>query len=205
MARMTDAETTAFFWANINRHCEERHRRLFYGNSDNDSNKRGRRVKTSEPPNHPWRLHDENDVPNRASVTDSDTVAEIRKLYVDDDLSQKRIAKQFGISQKAVSDIVADIYKPTRKLTTSQVNEIRQAYATGKHKQRDLADRYGVSVSCICMLVKDVESSARPVVLTDETINAIREAYKAGGVTQVELAQKFGCAQNTVSRILRGG
>lgn len=101
-----------------------------------------------------------------AKLSEED-VARIRELLSSRRMTQAQIAKQFGVSQRAVFDIasgdtwthvggeVRGRYRVggNRKLTEEHVHEIRSRRSSGE-SLKALANAYSVSVSNICVITR---------------------------------------------------
>lgn len=173
----------------------------------------------------------------RTSMTklDWNKVNEIRRLYDTGEYTQRQLARQFGVTQARIQQIVnfmvwkPDDFKgyvrPVRKpdrsgekspkalLTNEQARSIREQYQAGKSYE-DLASEFGVSPQIIGGIVRGryYPDPAYPplplrqqVHLTDEQAETIRKRYAAGGVTHRALAREYGVCHGTIGSIIRKG
>lgn len=89
-------------------------------------------------------------------------IVEIRRKYTVDKILQVQLAKQFGISNRTISQIVAGDrwawveylpsggkYKPRTKLSDKDVLAIRRRYSKGNITSKKLSDIYHVNQSTI--------------------------------------------------------
>jgi predicted transcriptional regulator len=95
-------------------------------------------------------------------------VRAIREAYAKGNITQKQLARRYGVQQSCISDIVlgdtwpevggpikvSKKHKSRLRLTAIIVREIREAYATGTKTQAWLAQRYGVQQSCISYIIR---------------------------------------------------
>jgi len=110
----------------------------------------------------------------RAKLTD-ENVAEIRERYTGGWGQQAQLAREYGVSQGLISQIVrGEIWT---HLETGAVQRSHRKFRRGER-------HHNATVS-------------------NKTVRAIRDRYAAGGVTHQELAGEYGISRTTVSRIVR--
>ena len=108
-----------------------------------------------------------------AKLTD-DQVREIRARYAGEWGGQTALAKEYGVSQGLISQIVrGDVW---RHLPVGKATESGKAASGERHRNASV---------------------------TDEQVREIQRLYAAGGVTHQELAKRYGVSRMTVSRVVR--
>ncbi len=110
----------------------------------------------------------------RAKLTNEE-VLDIRERYTGAWGQQSALAKEYGVSQGLISQIVkgeAWAHLPMGKVAYSEL------------------DRRGANHPFASV--------------TDDVVRAVKADYAAGGITYRELAAKYGISRTTVSRIVRG-
>ena len=105
-------------------------------------------------------------------------VLEIRNRYSRGQITQDELAKEFGVSQGTIWDIVGgnswshlpiQPYLDKRvKLAARQVQEIRRRYFAGGILQRELAAEFNVHKSAICLIVRRKTWADLPLVEGEE-------------------------------------
>ena len=98
-----------------------------------------------------------------------DDAAEIRRLFAAGGISQREIARQYGVKPATIGAIIANEtfpdpdYTPPPKIKRTAANflgpdkarQIRQLYAEGGMSQRELADRFDISLSAVSQIVRN--------------------------------------------------
>ena len=108
-----------------------------------------------------------------AKLTD-DKVREIRARYKGGNGEQTKLAKEFGVSQGLISQIVrGDVW---RHLPVGEVTGDPRKASGERHRNASV---------------------------TNEQVREIRGLYAAGGVTHQQLARQYGISRMTVSRVVR--
>jgi len=153
-------------------------------------------------------------------------VDEIRKRYLEEDVTQRQLAKEFSVNYKTISEIVKgrswrwtgemlDNPKcsPRNKITDSQAQEIQRMYVEKTMKQADLATLFSVDPSVISRIIRGKRHKrswtqvpgdiSRSIKLTDSQVLEIR-GLRNSGLTQKEIGEMFGVKPNTISQILSG-
>jgi group I intron endonuclease len=155
--------------------------------------------------------------PFKLSASD---IEKIRRRYIHENVTQKRLSEDYGVSSSIINRIVKDLPKntgwrksekaPGAKISDSTKLIMYEEYKNGA-KHRDLAEKYGVSEITISRLVQELGSIKTKTAgathfnskITAHDRKLIFEEWLKGNSTKTQIAKKYGISNSRVGQLIK--